>query len=213
MNSLLFSFVEISNNLVEVLNSGLGIWYLIIVNIFGVIAILAKVSEFQLKSRKGIFFLAIISFVCWTLYFILQGDFVSGLINIVCVVELIVFLQREKYKWANKKWLLVLFLAIQLTLGILTFKVWHDVFAILAGIFTTFSYFVLSKKTYRILSVFNMSFWVANSISKTYLFALINDTFGLLSVLIAILRFYILKKPNKKGEQQFVSIEKGTDNF
>ena len=157
INNLLFSIIEISDKLVGTLSNSLGIWYTIILNAFGVIAIIVKVSEYQFKSRKAIFSLAICSFVCWTMYFLLQGDFVGSFINFTCFIELIVFFQRGKHAWADAKWLLYFFLALQLTLGILTFKVWHDIFAICGGLLTTFSYFVLNKKTYRILSFFNMS--------------------------------------------------------
>lgn len=196
INNLLFSIVEISNKLVLALSSYLGIWYTIILNAFGVIAILLKVSEFQLKSRKFIFLFASLSALCWVMYFLVQGDFVSMFINLICMINIIIFLQRDKYKWANSKWLLYIFIALQLTLGIISFKYWHDIFAIVGGVLTTLSYFVLNKKTYRIINVFNMSCWVSNSISKMYLLALINDSFALVSVIVSIFRFYVFKQDN-----------------
>ena len=128
-------------------NLTLGIWYLIILNAFGVVAIIFKVVEYQLKSRKIILLFAVASFLCWIFYFLLQGDFVSALINLVCVIQLLVFLQREKYKWANSIWWMIGFFILQLILGILTFKNWHDVFAVLAGVSATVAYFVMNKKT------------------------------------------------------------------
>lgn len=201
INNLLFSIIEISDKLVGTLSNSLGIWYTIILNAFGVIAILLKVSEFQLKSRKLIFLFASLSALCWVMYFLVQGDFVSMFINLICMINIIIFLQRDKYKWASSKWLLYLFVALQLTLGILSFKVWHDVFAIVGGVLTTLSYFVLSKKTYRFINVFNMSSWVANSISKMYVIALINDSFALISVIVSIFRFYVFKRDDGSEEE------------
>lgn len=201
INNLLFSIIEISDKLVGTLSNSLGIWYTIILNAFGVIAILLKVSEFQLKSRKLIFLFASLSALCWVMYFLVQGDFVSMFINLICMINIIIFLQRDKYKWASSKWLLYLFVALQLTLGILSFKAWHDVFAIVGGVLTTLSYFVLSKKTYRFINVFNMSSWVANSISKMYVIALINDSFALISVIVSIFRFYVFKRDDGSEEE------------
>ena len=87
-----------------------------------------------------------------------------------------------------------MFVSLQLTLGILTFKYWHDIFAIVGGVLTTLSYFVLNKKTYRFINVFNMSCCVSNSISKMYVLALINDSFALISVIVSIFRFYVFKR-------------------
>lgn len=200
INNLLFSVVEVSNKLVETLSSSLGIWYIIILNAFGVIAILFKVSEFQLKSRKVIFLFASCAALCWVLYFLVQGDFVSALINLINMASIIIFSKREKYKWASSKYLFIAIASLQLTLGILTFKNWHDSFAIIGGVFATLCYFVASKKTYRILSAFNMSSWVLNSISKMYIIALINDSFALISVIVSIFRFYVFKKGDDEKE-------------
>ncbi len=202
INCLLFSIVEISNKLVGTLSNFLGIWYIIILNAFGVIAIILKASEFQLKSRKLIFLFASLSALCWVMYFLVQGDFVSMFINFISMINIIIFLQRDRYKWASSKWLLLLFVLLQLSLGILTFKYWHDIFAIVGGVLTTLSYFVINKKTYRYINVFNMSCWVANSISKMYIIALINDSFALISVIVSIFRFYVFKRDD--GSQKEV---------
>ena len=201
INNLVFSIVEISNKLVYALSNSLGIWYTIILNAFGVIAILLKVSEFQLKSRKLIFTFASCSALCWVMYFLVQGDFVSMFINLICMINIIIFLQRDKYKWASSRWLLYIFIALQLTLGIISFKYWHDIFAICGGVLTTLSYFVLNKKTYRFINVFNMSCWVSNSISKMYVMALINDSFALVSVIVSIFRFYVFKSKTDNQEE------------
>ena len=198
MYNLLVSFSELSENVKNFLNNSLGIWYLVILNAFGIIAIIIKSSEYQCKKRKTIFTCAICTFICWTCYFLLQGDFVGALMNLTCLIELIVFYQRGKHAWAEKGWWLYFFLTLQLTLGILTFKIWHDVFAIVGGLLTTLSYFVLNKRTYRFISFFNMSSWVCNGAFKGYVLTLINDSLAVLSVLVSIVRFYVLKKDDEK---------------
>ena len=130
----------------------------------------------------------------WILYFIFQADVVSALINVVCVAQLLVFLQREKYKWANSKLWLYFFVIIQIVIGALTFSKWHDIFAILAGVSSTVAYFVLNKKLYRFISLFSMSSWVLNSVFKWYIIALLHDSFATVSVLVSIVRFDILKQ-------------------
>ena len=75
MNNLLFSMADFSANMVKSLESSLGIWYLIILNAFGVIAIICKILEYQAKSRVLSLTLCSIASVCWVAYFAFYGDF------------------------------------------------------------------------------------------------------------------------------------------
>ncbi len=193
----LLSIADVSSAIVENL-TGLGVFYYLILNAFGVIAIILKVTEFQIKKRTIALTLAYIASGCWVFYFIFQGDFVSALINLVCVGQGIIFLQRDKHKWADSKFWLFFFFVMQVTLGVVFFKDWHDVFPILGGIFNVICYFVISRKIYRICGFTSLVFWVLNGIFKFYPIALINDVFGSISALLAIIRYDILKKSKKQ---------------
>ncbi len=194
MTNLLLSVADISNSLVDFLNSNLGIWYIIILNAFGVIAITFKVIEYQSKTRSGSLTFAILSDVCWTMYFALEGNFVSALMCTIAVGQFVVFMQREKHSWASSKLWLVLFFALQGTSGVLTFINWYDVFAIAAGLITVIMYYVFDRKTYRALSFFYVACWLFNSAFNGYLLPLLNDSFSMVSVIVAIIRFDILKR-------------------
>ncbi len=200
ITSLLFSMIEISNKIVETLSGALGIWYIIILNAFGVIAIISKTTEFQLKTKKAIFSVAILSAFCWVAYFLVQGDFASMFACLITALDIVIFMCRDKYKWANSKIWVVLFVSLQLILGIISYKVWHDLFAIIGGTIIVICYSLKSKKAYRILSAFGLACWLANSISKMYIIALINDAFGCVSAIVSILRFYVFNKNKKEIE-------------
>ena len=49
MANLLFSGLE----LINVLSNALGVWYLVIINTFGVGAIICKILEYQVKELKS----------------------------------------------------------------------------------------------------------------------------------------------------------------
>ena len=208
MYNLLFSFVEISNKLVSILDNSLGIWYLIILNAFGVIAICAKVCEYQSKRRGFAFTLAMISQILWTAYFIFSGDFVSALSCIITFSAVMIFTKRDKYEWAKSIWWLILFLAIQITLSFFTYKSWKDIFVIFAGILGVMAYYCVDMKKYRILSFTYSSFWLLNSIMKVYLLALISDLASVISVTIGLLRYNILKQKPKIEEKENIEQSK-----
>jgi hypothetical protein len=204
MVNLLASIPELSENFVNLLTSSLGIWYLIILNAFGVIALILKVIEYQLKSRWLALTLAMIGTICWFFYFTIQGDFTSALICVIGIPLYIVFLQREKHAWANSIWWLVLFLLLQIGSCAYTFNFWHDAFSLLAGIFGSIAYFVISKKHYRQMSFFYALFWVLNSIMKMYLLAFLNDIFAFISVCVAIVRFDVIPSMKAKKREKFI---------
>ena len=203
MNNGLFSLRAFSDAMVNGLSSSLGVWYIFLFNAFGVTAIIIKACEFQLKKRNTILIFATLASTCWIIYFFLQGDITSALTSIVGVVQGIIFMQRGKHAWAQSVFWLILFLGIQGVIFITSFKVWHDVFSVTAGVFGTIAYFVMSEKKYRYIILCSLLCWVANSISKAYVVALICDVTSTVSVLIAITRFGLLERKNKNANAEF----------
>lgn len=174
---------------VEFLREIMREWYVILFNAIGVIGTILQFLVFQMKTRKRIILVNILSNVSWLLYFFLQGDFLSGLANIIGIISNIIFVLREKHKWADSKLWLILFLTVGGIYALITFKVWKDIFALLASIFSIIAFFMLKEKNIRIISLFTYIMFVGNSISKGYIVALIADITALISVIVALVRF------------------------
>ena len=87
---------ETSSKLVEYLNANLGIWYLIILNAFGVMAILCKVLECQIKRRGTMLIVATFANISWVMYFMLNGNFTAGLTCLLVVIRMLIYIQRDK---------------------------------------------------------------------------------------------------------------------
>ena len=102
---------ELSKIIVQGLSS-LGVWYDILVNFFGVIAIILLVMSFQMKSRIKLLLVFILSQSTWIIYFVLQGDLASGIMCTIAIIMSLIFMQREKHKWANSIFWLFFFVAI-----------------------------------------------------------------------------------------------------
>ena len=201
MNNLL-SINDISQNLVKTLNSTLGIWYLIILNGFGVIAILCKIFEYQVVKRDTMFVFSTIANVCWVLYFAMYGNFASTLTCTINVIKLLIFMQRGKHKWAESVWWLIGFLVLQILVAVFTVRAWYDVFSVAAGFLGILAYFVVNQRKYRALSFIHMATWVANSIVNFYPIALISDTVSTVSCGIAICRYDLVKKNKANKKEQ-----------
>ena len=192
---------------IETLKASIGFWYLILINFIGVVAIVVKICELQLKKRDYIIKFYVINGVLWVLYFMLNADIVSAVTCFLGVVQGLIFLGRGKYKWASSIVWLIIFLAVQIANFILFYSSWHDIFACLAGVFAVVAYFVIKEKNYRILVLINLVFWVLNSTFKLYYVALIHDALGTISAIIAIFRYDILKKKTVTLEEKISTSE------
>ncbi len=182
-------FLQSISNSITVTISSIGVWGDIIVNLFGVIAIISMFIGYQMKQRQKIFILYMIANVCWVFYFTLQGNLVSALMCLISLIRSLVFLQRGKKKWAESILWLYFFLAVMLTSTVLTYRDWRDIFALLATAFGTIAFFAIKEKTLRIVNSGAYIFWMVNSITNLYWVALISDTISFISLLIALYRY------------------------
>lgn len=196
----LLSLTDLAHGIVSALSSSLGVWYAVLYNFIGVIAIAVKVTETQMKKRRKILFFASICNALWITYFILNGNFANAIVNTVGLIQLFVFSQREKHKWADSYFWLAFFIAVQIVASFFTWSSWFSIFSIVAGLISTVAYFVIDEKMYRYLFAVLVSLWVINGIVYFYWIALIHDVFALISIIIAIIRYNILG--NKKAKEQ-----------
>ena len=181
------------------LNTTLPTWQVVLFNVVGVISIFLQIMIFQMKARKHIILFSIASNVGWFTYFALQGDFISGLSSITGILSNVIFLFRGKYRWADSKLWLALFLCIAASIAIITFKDWRDVFPMIACLTSTTAFFMMKEQRIRLISIVTYTFFMCNSISKLYIVALIADVTALLSAIISFIRY---AKLNKKESLQ-----------
>ena len=188
-NNLLFSIANISGKMVKTLDGAMGIWYPILFNAIGVISIFLQFMIFQMKRKKQIVFVGILSDIGWLSYFALQGDFISSTANIIGIMSKVVILLQGKYRWAESKLWNVFFVAFAAVFSALTFKVWMDVFALTACTLSILSFFMTKENNIRKVALLAYCAFACNSISKFYVVALIADVTALISCIIALIRY------------------------
>ena len=92
----------------------------------------------------------------------------------------------------------IVFLIFQILVTVFTVSSWLDVFSVTAGFLGILAYFVVNQKTYRALSFVHMAVWVLNSVVNFYPIALISDSVSTISCGVAIYRYDIKNKIDKK---------------
>lgn len=189
VNNLLFSIANISEKMVKTLDGVMGIWYPILFNAIGVISIFLQFMIFQMKRKKQIVFVGILSDIGWLSYFALQGDFISGTANIIGIMSKIIIVLQNKYHWAESKLWNIFFVAFAAVFSVLTFKVWMDIFALIACTLSILAFFMTKENNIRKVALLAYCAFACNSISKLYVVALIADITALISCIIALLRY------------------------
>ena len=199
MNNLLFSLSDLGTDIVNGLVGTLGkLWYLVLINFIGVLAIVCKVIETQNKKRNVIVFLAVLNYLLWILYFLLNGDITAATVNTISCIQAVVFLQRSKHKWANSIFWLIFFICVQIGASFFTWNGPFSLFSIGAGILSTIAYYVLDEKLYRYFFLALILLWIGNGIVYFYPIALAHDIFAAISITIAIIRYNFKKEESKK---------------
>ena len=199
MNNLLFSFASLGKTVYDGLINSLGIiWFNVLINFIGSVAILVKVIETQNKKRTRIVLFAVLNYFLWITYFVLNGNFTAAVVNGISFIQLLIFLQRGKYKWADSYFWLVFFILAQVVAGFFTWAGPYSLFSITAGILSTVAYFVMDEKIYRYFFLALITLWIFNGIVYGYVIALIHDIFAFVSILIAIIRYNFKKTAPSK---------------
>lgn len=167
----------------------LGIFYYILVYGIGIIAMALSTLSFQLKRRVAIILGNFFGQTCWVMYFVLQGDLTSAIACALSAVMLAVFAKKDKWSWATHPIMVIMFIALLSGFSLLSFKVWSDIFPLLAGAFAVIANSRATEKRLRQFAVFWCLFWLLNSTFKMYPVAFANDFLCTASTIIALIRY------------------------
>ena len=171
------------------LKDALGVWYFILIYGIGVLAMVFSISAYQFRHRKTIIIFNCIGQLSWVAHFVLQGDLTSAIACGLSAVMLAVFSKKDEWKWATGNVAIIAFIILISGFSVLSFKVWSDVFPLLAGVFAVIANSRATEKRLRQFSFFWCLSWMMNSIIKVYPVALANDLFCTASTVVALVRY------------------------
>ncbi|MBR1867282.1 MAG: YgjV family protein [Clostridia bacterium] len=189
MRDLLFSVSDLSKFVVSSLEGSLGIGYPILYNAIGAISIIIQFLIFQMRKKKQIVLVSIMSSVGWISYFALQGDFISCTSSIIGIMSKVIILLGDKRKFARSKFWNVFFVVFAAGFSALTFKRIEDIFPTIGSLLSISAFFMSKEKNIRIISLFSYCFFLLNSVSKFYIVAMIADITALISIIISLVRY------------------------
>lgn len=118
--------------------------------------------------------------------------------NMVGFFREIVFYNRNTKKWAGTPIWVVVFILINLCLGIRTFSVWYNIIPIVASALVTVSLWINNPDLTKKLSIpIATAFLIYDIFVGSYM-GMINESISILSIIIYFIRKYKEEKRNAK---------------
>jgi hypothetical protein len=147
---------------------------------------------FQQNEKKKILWVQASAGLVFSIHFFLLGAFTGMGMNMVEIPRNLV-LAREH----NKKWQIIwvsVFIALFAAFGIFTWESPMSLFPVFAVSLSTVAFSLKKPRSIRFCQVPVSVLWLVYNVVSFSIAGILTESFCLLSVLIAILRFDILKK-------------------
>ena len=164
----------------------------LITQLFGIGGMICLFLVYQQKSRKGLLISKLCADVCWAVHYLCLGAYGGMISNAVGIFRELIFLQREKKKWASSPIWPCIFILICWTLGFRSFSRPVNIMPIAASTAVTMSlWFKKPLMTKIVLAMASSTFLIYDIFVGSYV-GVINESISILSVIL----FFIKRRKN-----------------
>lgn len=170
----------------------------IIAQAVGFCAMAVAIMMYQSNKHKNILLLMMLCSSLWCLHFGLLGHWTAVAMNGLNVVRNVVFCYREK-KWASSNAVPAIFIVLSLILTVVTYEDLWSVVPFIASVFAIISTWQTDTKKLRFLTIPVCICWFSYNLFHNSWAGMANEVFALSSIIVAIIRYDILKKEEKKA--------------
>ncbi|MBR7133572.1 MAG: YgjV family protein [Clostridia bacterium] len=160
----------------------------ILSHIFGIGAMTALFLSYQQKSRKNLIIAKLITDISWVAHYFFLGATAGMIPNFVGIFREVVFINRNSKKWASSVFWPILFIMINWSLGIISFKSWFDILPITASSFVTVSLWLNNPRLTKLISIpVSCAFLVYDIFVSSYI-GIITESIAILSIIIFFIK-------------------------
>ena len=159
----------------------------------GLIGMIIAFISFQHNEKKKILWTQAFGAVMFTLHFFLLGAFTGMIMNLLSIPRNLVF--AVEHKKEKQLFFTILFILLFIISGIFTWESPRSAFPISAMSLGTIVFSLKSPSVIRFCSLPISIFWLIYNIISISYAGILTESFCFASIIIAIFRFNILKKP------------------
>lgn len=159
--------------------------FIILSWIFGLGAMASLFLIYQQKDRKKLLLCKLSADVCWVIHYLCLSAPGGAVPNFVGIFRELVFINREEKKWANSILWAIAFIAVNLTIGLLTMNSLADLIPITASVFVTVSLWLKNPTLTKIISVpVSVAFLIYDVLVGSYI-GIVNESIAICSIIIS----------------------------
>ena len=184
----------------------------IITLVSSILAMAFCIVAFLLKNRKTILVAQLIGMAMWSVHFFLMGEYAGAAMNGLAVARSLVYVQRDRHKWANSKFVPAAFVFIFIAAGVTTRFIGNIVpgmnndymwwLPTIAMTITSIGLFFKNEQTMRALNTFSSPPWIVYNVLAKSPLAVITESLSLLSVLLGLIIYGRKKKASAEAEKE-----------
>jgi len=166
----------------------------LLAQLIGVVALIIIIISYQFDDRKKLVFLQFFSGIFFSIHFIMLGAYTGGIINIIGVIRAAIFYYKGKYKWSSLSLWPILFCLCGGIASVFTFKSALDLLPALAFSCTSIALWIQNTKYSRLLFLGSSALFIVYNFASLSYSGVVTEAIAICSVLVAIIRFDMLKK-------------------
>jgi len=160
----------------------------LIAQLFGLGAMISLFSIYQQSDRKKLIICKLCADVCWVVHYFILGAYGGIVPNFVGIFRELVFMQRDKKKWASLPIVPVVFIIINWCIGFSTFASPINILPIAASTFVTISLWLRKPRLTKLISVpVSLTFLIYDIFVGSWI-GVINESIAISSIIISFIR-------------------------
>lgn len=167
--------------------------------LIGVVALIIIVISYQFNDRKKLVFLQFFSGIFFSVHFLLLGAYTGGIINIVGVIRAAIYYYKGKYNWSSTILWPFLFSVSSLIIAIFTWQNLLSVLPAIAFTCTSVALWTQNTRATRFFCLCSSLFFIIYNFASTSYAGVLTEAIAVCSLLIAVVRFDVLKRKPKIG--------------
>jgi hypothetical protein len=160
----------------------------IIAWIFGLGAMVALFSIYQQQSRRRLLFCKLCADACWVVHYFCLGGYGGMVPNLVGILRELVFVQRDKKRWASSVFVPIFFILLNWGIGFSTFSRPINVLPIAASTLVTVSLWLRRPRLTKLISVpVSLAFLIYDILIGSYI-GVVNESIAILSIILSFIK-------------------------
>ncbi len=144
---------------------------------------------YQQKERKRLLTAKLSADVCWVFHYLFLGAYGGMIPNFVGIFRELVFVRRDKDKWANSVFFPIAFIILNWGLGALTFRSPINILPIVASTFVTVALWCNKPVITKLISLpVSLTFLVYDCFVSSWI-GVFNESLSVLSIVIYFVKY------------------------